>query len=288
VPIVVAEELSKVFVPTRRAAREPEAPPARGSDGRGNRVSFRVESGTIVGYIGPNGPKSTTIKMLTGIHRADRRHGSVCGLRRSRTGGVQPGSAWCSARTQPGGTSAQESFSCPPRLPRGRTTTPTNLARFVDLLDLGPLRDVPVRQLSLGQRMRGDLAAALLHDPDLVLLDEPTIGLDVIAKDRIRTFIRSLAVESGTTVLLTTHDLDDVEQLSDRVLVIDRGRRSSKHLDASRSYGGETLLQADLEQRAAAPCTGACRPGRGPRQWLRFRRDEISATINRRGRTQAS
>jgi ABC-2 type transport system ATP-binding protein len=99
-----------------------------------------------------------------------------------------------------------------------------NLARLTDLLDLGPFLRTPVRQLSLGQRMRGDLAAALLYDPPLLYLDEPTVGLDVLAKETVRTFVAEANRGGDTTVLLTTHDLADVERLCRRILLIDHGR----------------------------------------------------------------
>jgi ABC-2 type transport system ATP-binding protein len=99
-----------------------------------------------------------------------------------------------------------------------------NLDEFRQLLDLDPFLDTPVRSLSLGQRMRADLCAALLHDPVLLFLDEPTIGLDVVAKERIRQFIQHINYQHGTTVLLTTHDLSDVEKLCERVMIIDQGR----------------------------------------------------------------
>ncbi|MDP9184911.1 MAG: ATP-binding cassette domain-containing protein, partial [Actinomycetota bacterium] len=157
-----------------------------------------------------------------------------------------------------------------------------NLDRFVQLLDLAPLLDVPVRQLSLGQRMRGDLVAALLHDPELVLLDEPTIGLDVVAKDRIRGAVREL-VMGGTTVLLTTHDMGDVERLSDRVIVIDHGRLIYEgDIDAlRRRFGGETVLVADLEEPGPPLEIPGARVVKveGPRQWLRFHRDDVSAAV---------
>jgi ABC-2 type transport system ATP-binding protein len=98
-----------------------------------------------------------------------------------------------------------------------------NLDRFVEMLDMGDFLSTPVRQLSLGQRMRGDFAAAMLHDPKIVYLDEPTIGLDVVAKESVREFVRRINLERGTTVILTTHDLADVERLSRRIVLIDNG-----------------------------------------------------------------
>src|SRR5882757_5361018 len=107
------------------------------------------------------------------------------------------------------------------RIPEARYRE--NLARYSAALELGPFMDQPVRQLSLGQRMRGDITAALLHDPEIVYLDEPTIGLDVVSKGRLRDFLRTLNAERRTTLLLTTHDLQDIEALCQRVIVIDRG-----------------------------------------------------------------
>jgi ABC-2 type transport system ATP-binding protein len=157
-----------------------------------------------------------------------------------------------------------------------------NLARFCDGLDLGPLLDVPVRQLSLGQRMRGELTAALLHDPSILLLDEPTIGLDVVSKDAVRQFLVDLNREQGTTVLLTTHDLVDVEQLCQRLLIIDHGRviEDGAVADITERYGTDRTLIIDLvEPRPPLVVDGAVVTRvEGPRQWLRFRRDEVSAS----------
>jgi ABC-2 type transport system ATP-binding protein len=125
-----------------------------------------------------------------------------------------------------------------------------NLAEFVELLGLGDLLLTPVRQLSLGQRMRGDIAAALLHDPEILYLDEPTIGLDVVSKGRLRDFLRTLNAERGTTLLLTTHDMGDVERLCDRILVIDRGRLAydGDLPGLSRTVGAERVLVVDLAE----------------------------------------
>src|SRR5260370_10260008 len=132
------------------------------------------------------------------------------------------------------------------------------------MLDLDEFLDTPVRQLSLGQRMRGDLAAALLHDPELLYLDEPTIGLDVVAKARIREFLLAINAEQGVTVLLTTHDMDDVEMLCPRMLIIDHGRKLYDGTvgDIRERFGGErTLIAAlDFARLAALPHDSESRP----------------------------
>jgi ABC-2 type transport system ATP-binding protein len=158
-----------------------------------------------------------------------------------------------------------------------------NLATFVDLLALGPLLDSPVRQLSLGQRMRGDIAAALLHDPEVVYLDEPTIGLDVVSKSQLRDFLRETNAERAVTVLLTTHDLVDIERLCTRVMVIDNGSLVfDGGLDSlSGLAGARRTLVVDLPD-AAAPIE---LPGAdtvkvvGPRQWLTFPAEASAAPL---------
>lgn len=149
-----------------------------------------------------------------------------------------------------------------------------NLDRCVELLELGALLDVPVRQLSLGQRMRGDIAAALLHDPEVLYLDEPTIGLDVVSKVRVREFLRDLNAERGTTVLLTTHDLTDIEQLCRRVMVIDHGRLMyDGALSGLHAVGeSERTLVVDLERELPPIELESARVVKveGPRQWLAF------------------
>ena len=192
-------------------------------------VNLTMESGELVGYIGPNGAgKSTTIKMLTGILVPTSGEIRVAGLvpyqkrkENARNIGVVFGQRSQLYWDLP----LRESFELLRAIyavPRDRYNA--NLARFSEILALDEFMTTPVRQLSLGQRMRGDFAAAMLHDPRIVYLDEPTIGLDVVAKEAIREFIAKINDERGTTVILTTHDLADVERLCRRIVLIDDGR----------------------------------------------------------------
>src|SRR5204862_4115065 len=160
-----------------------------------------------------------------------------------------------------------------------------NIRRLRELLDLDSFLRIPVRQLSLGQRMRGDLAAALLHDPEIVYLDEPTIGLDVVAKHRIRDFLRRINREHGVTVLLTTHDMSDIEQLCSRLMIIDHGKLLyDGGLDEIRDrFGTERTLVVDLAEDAVAAGAPLEVPravevrADGPRRWLRFNRADTTA-----------
>jgi len=192
-------------------------------------VSFRVRPAEVVGYLGPNGAgKSTTIKMMTGILVPTS--GTV------EVGGVVPWKERQRNALQIGvvfGQRTQLWWDLPLRdsldliATLYRMPAPVyrvRLERFVDMLDMSEFLGRPVRQLSLGQRMRGDLAAAMLYQPRILYLDEPTIGLDVVAKATMREFIAEVNREHGTTVVLTTHDLSDVERLCSRVILIDHGR----------------------------------------------------------------
>ncbi|NUT45009.1 MAG: ATP-binding cassette domain-containing protein [Thermoactinospora sp.] len=192
-------------------------------------LSFRVEPGEFVGYLGPNGAgKSTTIKMLCGILTPTSGQVRVAGLDPSRkrtTLARRIGVVFGQRTTLWWDLPLKDSFELIRLLYKvDRKLFATRLEELVETLDLAEFLARPVRQLSLGQRMRGDLAAALLHGPDLLVLDEPTIGLDVVSKAGIRDFLQRTNAERGTTVLLTTHDLGDIERLCRRVMVIDHGR----------------------------------------------------------------
>jgi ABC-2 type transport system ATP-binding protein len=192
-------------------------------------VTLAMEQGELVGYIGPNGAgKSTTIKMLTGIlvpTSGDIRFGGLVPHEKRKENARNIGVVFGQRSQLYWDLPLRESFELLRAIyavPRNRYQK--NLARFSDILALDEFMDTPVRQLSLGQRMRGDFAAAMLHDPAIVYLDEPTIGLDVVAKEAIREFIAQINGERGTTVILTTHDLADVERLCRRIILIDDGR----------------------------------------------------------------
>jgi ABC-2 type transport system ATP-binding protein len=191
-------------------------------------ISFELAPGELVGYIGPNGAgKSTTIKMLTGILHPTAGEVVVDGLvpqkervRNSKKIGVIFGQRGQLMWDIPPGDSF-ELMRKMYAIPKARFEA--NVQQFTELLELDEFRERPVRQLSLGQRMRCELVAALLHDPKIVYLDEPTIGMDVVAKERIREFILHLNQERGTTIILTTHDISDIERLCQRVIIIDKG-----------------------------------------------------------------
>jgi ABC-2 type transport system ATP-binding protein len=192
-------------------------------------ISFSIEPGEMVGYIGPNGAgKSTSVKILTGILTPTA--GEV------RANGFIPYKQRMSYAATIGAVFGQrtqlwwdipvvESFRLLKEIYEvSDSDYQSRLGRFNEILGLNEYMERPVRKLSLGQRMRCDMAAALLHNPPLLFLDEPTIGLDLLAKEAIRKFLKEINQQFGTTMLLTTHDLADIEQLCDRLMLIDHGR----------------------------------------------------------------
>jgi ABC-2 type transport system ATP-binding protein len=289
--LIQVEDLQKTFArPVRRpgplgAVRSlfaQEYREVRAVDG----VSFDVGAGEMVGYLGPNGAgKSTTLKMLTGILVPSGGRVEVGGLvpHRQRVAHVRRIGVVFGQRTQLWwDLPTIESFDLLRhvyRIPPERYAA--NLRRYADLLELGPFLDTPVRQLSLGQRMRADLAAALLHDPQILFLDEPTIGLDVVARERIRGFLSEVNRERGVTVILTTHDLGDIARLCPRVVLIDHGRviydGALERLRAR--YGRRRTLVVELADPTADPVVPGAELLRreGPRVWLGFDRDAVTA-----------
>jgi ABC-2 type transport system ATP-binding protein len=251
-------------------------------------VTFGIEPGEFVGFVGPNGAgKSTTVKMMCGVllptagelrvddlvpwrdrRRLARRMGVVFGQRTQ---------LWWDLPLR-------DSFRLVGRVWQ---VDPAVLARRLDeltsLLELGPLLDVPVRSLSLGQRMRGELAAAVLPAPRVLFLDEPTIGLDVEAKAAVRAFLARLNQDEGTTIVLTTHDLGDIARLCRRILIIDHGRLiydgSLEGLKAA--FAVSRGLVVDLVQADGDICVEGATLVRseGQRQWLQVPRDQSTAEV---------
>ncbi|TQM15305.1 ABC transporter ATP-binding protein [Pseudonocardia kunmingensis] len=221
-------------------------------------VDLRIAPGEAVGFLGPNGAgKSTTIKMLTGILVPTAGRLRVCGLdpnRQRRALAHQIGVVFGQRSQLWWDLPLRESFALLGAIHRvGAAEHRTRLERCTDVLELGPFLDTPVRQLSLGQRMRGEVTAALLHAPTLLVLDEPTVGLDLVSKERLRAFLQEVNLVDGMTILLTTHDLPDVERLCRRVVVIDHGRVvADDAIDALRARsGGAREVVVELTAPAA-------------------------------------
>jgi ABC-2 type transport system ATP-binding protein len=222
-------------------------------------VSFSLEAGELLAFIGPNGAgKSTTVKILSGILRPTSGRVEVGGLipyedrirHVARIGVVfgQRSQLWWDLPIVDGFDLLADIYRVEPVRYRRRRD------ELVAMLRLEPLLAQPVRQLSLGQRMRAEFAAALLHDPEILFLDEPTIGLDAPSKLAVRDFVRRLNREQGVTVLLTTHDMQDVEALAERVIVIGQGRLLADGPFASLRAGvlAERRLHIDFAEAAPA------------------------------------
>lgn len=218
-------------------------------------LDLTVEPGASIGYLGANGSgKSTTIKMLCGILTPTAGTIRTCGLdpvpnrrRLARRIGVVFGQRSVLWWDLPLADSFQI-LAAMHRLPS--SVWRSRLTELVGELALADFLDQPVRELSLGQRMRGEVAAALLHSPELLVLDEPTIGLDVLSKGALRDFLQRERAERGTTLFLTTHDLGDVQRLCDRMVIIDRGRLAfdGTAADLARVTDAERVLVADLTE----------------------------------------
>ncbi|GIJ50505.1 ABC transporter ATP-binding protein [Virgisporangium aliadipatigenens] len=249
--VIETRGLRKEFVVRKRAGRFRRTRHAIAAvDG----VDLRVEAGEMLGYIGPNGAgKSTTLKMLTGVLHPSGGDVRVCGfepvpqrVRLARGIGVvfgQRSQLWWDLPLRESFDLLRHIYRVPPSEHAAR------LARCRSMLELDPFLDTPVRQLSLGQRMRGEITAALLHGPAVLFLDEPTIGLDVVSKQSVRAFLAEVGARGDTTVVLTTHDLADIQRLCERLVVIDHGRVVHDGTLAAlhARYGSRRRVVADLD-----------------------------------------
>lgn len=245
-------------------------------------VSFSIPKGEIVGYIGANGAgKSTTIKCLTGILVPTRGYIEVAGLvpyrqrlANARNIGVvfgQKTQLWWDVAPRATLEFLRVMWDVPSDL------YDAQLERFDELLELGDFIDVPVRQLSLGQRMRAELAATFLHDPPILFLDEPTIGMDFESKERLRAFITQINREKGVTIFLASHDLEDIDRLATRLLIIDKGKLvyEGSLVDVRQQYAPFRTLVLELSKDVAhLPLPDGVNLVRhdGRRWWLQFPR----------------
>ena len=223
------------------------------------KINFSIEEGELVGYIGENGAgKSTTIKMLTGLLTPSSGEVIVDGLvpyenrieNNKKIGAVfgQKTQLWWDLPVIESFRLIKKMYKVPENEYR------KNLKKFSELLDLDELLNKPVKNLSLGQKMRCEIAATFMHNPKIVYLDEPTIGLDVLVKEKIREFIKDINKEKNTTVILTTHDLKDIEEVCDRIILIDKGSiiyDGDKQLFKD-TYGKQVLAEITIKNKTAS------------------------------------
>ncbi|MFH1473324.1 MAG: ATP-binding cassette domain-containing protein [Candidatus Aenigmatarchaeota archaeon] len=220
-----------------------------------NRVNLKIERGEFVGVIGPNGAgKSTMIKILTGILTPTSGYSKVLGLkpyenRKENAKNIGVVFGW---RTQLWwDLMVKDSFDLLKHLykiPEYRFRE--NLEMFSSILEIDKYMKKPVRKLSLGERVRCDIAASLLHDPEIVFLDEPTIGLDIVAKQKTREFLTKINKERKVTIIITTHDMGDIEELCERIVIIDKGKKIYDGLvdDIKKRFGTERVLIVDFKK----------------------------------------
>ena len=252
-----------------------------------NDISFHINEGELVGYIGPNGAgKSTSIKMLAGILvptegivKVNGRIPSKDRKENAKQIGVvfgQKTQLWWDVPVIESLRLLRDIYKVP------EVQFKRNIELFSDLLDLHEFQDRPVRQLSLGQRMRADLAASLLHNPRILFLDEPTIGVDIVAKERLRNFIKEINHDQKVTVLLTTHDMTDIEKLCSRMMIIDKGHIIyDGSVDNIRSQYGKTrtlVIEFEADVLDFQIPNAELVKSEGVKKWFRFDRNATSPT----------
>jgi len=249
-------------------------------------VSFEIQQGDIVGYLGPNGAgKSTTIKLLTGVLYPTAGSVEVNGLipHQNRTANAyniavvygQRSQLWWDLPLR----DSFEILAAMYKLPQAHCKHMLDF--LIDLLEMQEFLDQPVRKLSLGQRMKGDIVAALLHEPNILYLDEPTIGLDVVSKNRILRFLRDLNAERRTTIILTTHNLSDVAQICPRIMIIDHGKiiLDAQQSDILARFGQQRQLIVEFADgiRDVTLPEGEIVREEANKLWIAFDRERVSA-----------
>ncbi len=255
--VIETRGLRKEFTITRKAGRFRRTRQVLAAvDG----VDLHVERGELLGYIGPNGAgKSTTLKMLTGVLMPTAGVVRVCGLvpvSQRRQLAARIGVVFGNRSQLWWDLPLRDSFDLARHIWQVPTADHTvRLRTLRATLELDDFLDTPVRQLSLGQRMRGELTIALLHGPEVLFLDEPTIGLDVVSKQAVRAFLTELRDRGDTTVVLTTHDLADIERLCRRLVVIDHGRVVHDGTLAAlhERYGSRRRVVVELDEPLSVP-----------------------------------
>lgn len=249
-----------------------------------NDVSFNIAKGELVGYIGPNGAgKSTTIKMLSGILLPTSGTISVDGrlpYENRQENAMRIGAVFGQRSQLFWDLPMEETFDLYRKMYKiEETRFKRNVDFYIELLGMQDFLRTPVRQLSLGQKMRANISLALLHDPEIVYLDEPTIGLDVVAKDRIRHFVKEINKEKETTIILTTHDMDDIEQICKRLIMIDMGQVIYDGLleDFKEKYSGGSTIIAEFAEEGIEIPDSRLRIQReeGRKKWITFRKEEM-------------
>ena len=289
--VIEVKDLKKYFVINKRDSGmkgifksiiHPERIIKKAVDG----INFNVGKGEIIGFIGPNGAgKSTTIKMMTGILVPTEGTVTVNGIipYKYRKENAKRIGVVFGQRTQLWwNLPVRESFDLIRTIYRIPTEMYSkNISLFEEVLEMNELIDIPVRQLSLGQRMRVEIAASLLHNPDIIYLDEPTIGLDVVVKENIRNFISKINKETGVTIILTTHDMSDIEKLCNRIIIIDKGLiiYDGNIANIKNMFGKDRILIVDFEEEAEnlRVEVGKVIKTEGTRKHILFNRDDISA-----------
>jgi len=249
-------------------------------------INFQIKRGEFVGYVGENGAgKSTTIKMLTGILVPSSGIAKVSGIvpyENRKKNAAKIGVVFGQRTQLWWDLPVRESFEMLRVIFRvSKIDFNHQMVRLERALDLKPLQKMPVRKLSLGQRMRCDLAASLIHRPPVLFLDEPTIGLDVLVKDAIRKFLAEINREEGTTIILTTHDMNDIEQLCKRLIILDKGRIifDGETESLKRQFVHEKVIEIEFhdEEFSVEEIPGVTVIyEEGCRKWLKFDSDNTS------------